>query len=133
MTGAAATLGGVGATNSPTWAFDDATVDRTVASFDNPDYVSILINNYRWRPGLTAGDPQDDAVEERLARGPVITVPAITLDGGADGVAPATDGRAYAQKSTGRHTHRGDRGRRSQPAAGSPQAFADAVIEVGGH
>src|SRR5439155_1732999 len=64
---------------SPKWDFDDATFDRSAASFDNPDHVSIVIHNYRWRLGLAAGEPQYDDLEKRLAEGPVITVPTITL------------------------------------------------------
>ena len=92
--------------NSPQWAFDDATFNRTAASFDNPDYVSIVIQNYRWRLSLAEGDPQHDSLEKRLAEGPVIAVPTITLDGDSDGVAPASDGTSYATKFTGRRTHR---------------------------
>jgi hypothetical protein len=63
--------------NSPTWNFDDATFDRTATAFDNPDYVAIVIHNYRWRLGLAAGDPRYDGLEQRLAKGPVIGVPTV--------------------------------------------------------
>ena len=63
----------------PKWAFDDATFDRSAGSFDNPDHVSIVIHNYRWRLGLADGEPKYGDLEKRLAEGPVITVPAITL------------------------------------------------------
>ena len=59
------------------WAFDDATFDRSAASLDNPDHVAVVIHNYRWRLSLAAGDPQCDDLEQRLAEGPVITVPTI--------------------------------------------------------
>ena len=55
---------------SPKWNFDDATFDRSAASFDNPDHVSIVIHNYRWRLGLAEGDPAHDALERQLAAGP---------------------------------------------------------------
>jgi pimeloyl-ACP methyl ester carboxylesterase len=64
---------------SPKWNFDDATFDRSAASFDNPDHVSIVIHNYRWRLGLAQGEPKYDDLEKRLAEGPVIAVPTITL------------------------------------------------------
>jgi pimeloyl-ACP methyl ester carboxylesterase len=64
---------------SPKWDFDDATFDRSAASFDNPDHVSIVIHNYRWRLSLVEGEPKYDNLEKRLAEGPVITVPTITL------------------------------------------------------
>jgi pimeloyl-ACP methyl ester carboxylesterase len=106
--------------NSPKWDFDDTTFNRTAASFDNPDYVSIVIHNYRWRLSLAEGDPQYDDLEKRLAEGPVIAVPTITLDGDSDGVAPATDGTSYAMKFSGKRAHRMDhQGHRSRPAAGS--------------
>ncbi len=65
---------------SPKWSFDDATFDRTAASLDNPDHVSIVIHNYRWRLSLAAGESKYDDLEKRLAAGPVITVPSITLE-----------------------------------------------------
>jgi hypothetical protein len=63
---------------SPKWDFADATFDRSAASFENPDHVSIVIHNYRWRLGLAEGEPKYDDLEKRLAEGPVITVPTIT-------------------------------------------------------
>jgi len=75
---------------SPKWQVDDATFDRTAASFDNPDHVSIVIHNYRWRLGLAQGESQYDELEQRLAQGPVITVPTITLEGDANGGVPPT-------------------------------------------
>jgi pimeloyl-ACP methyl ester carboxylesterase len=70
---------------SPEWDFDDATFDQTAASFDNPDHVEIVIHNYRWRLGLADGEAEYSGLEQRLAAGPVITVPAITLEGDANG------------------------------------------------
>ncbi|WP_394825763.1 alpha/beta fold hydrolase [Pendulispora albinea] len=116
--------------NSPKWGFDDTTFERSAASFDNPDYIDIVIHNYRWRLSLAAGEPRYDEVEQRLAAGPVISVPTITLDGDSDGVAPATDGTAYAAKFSGRRTHRIVQGAGHNLPQEAPQAFADAVIEV---
>ena len=78
---------------SPNWKFDDATYDRTAASFDNPDFVDVVIHSYRHRFGYVAGDPAFDAIEAALAKQPKIKVPSIVLQGGADGVngAGATD------------------------------------------
>jgi pimeloyl-ACP methyl ester carboxylesterase len=116
--------------NSPKFEFDDATFDRTAASFDNPDYVSIVIHNYRWRLSLAAGDLKYDDLEKRLAAGPVIATPTITLDGDADGVAPATDGTAYAAKFSGKRTHRIIKGAGHNLPQEAPQAFVDAIVEV---
>ncbi|EJN00053.1 alpha/beta hydrolase [Phyllobacterium sp. YR531] len=116
--------------NSPKWDFDTATLDRTVTSFDNPDYVAIVIHNYRWRLSLVSGDPQYDDLEKRLAAGPVIAVPTITLDGDSDGVAPASDGTSHAAKFSGKRTHRIIKGAGHNLPQEDPQAFAQAVIDV---
>jgi pimeloyl-ACP methyl ester carboxylesterase len=116
--------------NSPKWAFADATFDRTASSFDNPDYVSIVLHNYRWRLSLAAGDPKYNDLEKRLAEGPVIDVPTVTLDGDSDGVAPATDGTSYAKKFSGKRTHRIVKGAGHNLPQEAPQAFVDAVVEV---
>jgi pimeloyl-ACP methyl ester carboxylesterase len=62
---------------SPKWSFDEATFDRSAASFDNPDHVTIVIQNYRWRIGLADGEPEYLDLEKRLAAAPAITVPTI--------------------------------------------------------
>jgi pimeloyl-ACP methyl ester carboxylesterase len=115
---------------SPKWAFDDATFDRTAASFDNPDHVSIVIHNYRWRLGLAQGEPKYDDLEKRLASGPVITVPTITLEGDANG-APHPDPGSYAKKFSGKYAHRlitGGIGHNLPQEA--PRAFAEAIVDV---
>ena len=115
---------------SPQWDFDDATFERSAASFDNADHVSIVIHNYRWRLGLAEGEPEYDALEQRLAQGPDITVPTITLEGDANG-APHPEASAYARKFTGRYAHRvitGGVGHNLPQEA--PQAFAQAIIDV---
>ena len=71
---------------SPGWTFDDATFDRTAASFDNPDFVALVIHSYRHRHGNAPGDPRLDAIERRLAARPPITVPATLLHGADDTV-----------------------------------------------
>jgi pimeloyl-ACP methyl ester carboxylesterase len=116
---------------SPKWDFDDATFDRSAASFDNPDHVSIVIHNYRWRIGLAEGESKYDDLEKRLAVFPVITVPTITLEGDANG-APHADGSAYAKKFSGRYEHRtinGGVGHNLPQEA--PQAFAKAIVDAG--
>jgi pimeloyl-ACP methyl ester carboxylesterase len=115
---------------SPKWNFDEATFDRTAESFDNPDHVAIVIHNYRWRLGLAEGEPKYDALEERLARAPVISVPTITMEGDANG-APHPDPSAYASKFSGRYEHRvatGGVGHNLPQEA--PKVFAQAVIDV---
>ena len=117
---------------SPGWAFDDATFARTAAAFDNPDHVTIVIHNYRWRIGLAAGEPQYDDLERRLATLPAIAVPTITLEGDANG-APHPDPSAYAGKFSGKYEHRtieGGIGHNLPQEA--PQAFAQAIADAGG-
>jgi len=116
---------------SPKWSFDDATFDRTAASFSNPDHVAIAIHNYRWRLALAEGERKYDDLEKRLAEFPVITVPTITMEGDANG-APHPLASAYASKFTGRYEHRtltGGIGHNLPQEA--PEAFAKAVIDVG--
>lgn len=115
---------------SPKWKFDAATFERSASSLDNPDHVSIVIHNYRWRLGLAQGEPQYEALEKRLAEAPVITVPTITMEGDANG-APHPDASAYARKFSGKYAHRvvtGGVGHNLPQEA--PQAFAEAVLEV---
>jgi pimeloyl-ACP methyl ester carboxylesterase len=115
---------------SPTWAFDDATFERSAAAFDNPDHVAIVIHNYRWRLGLADGEARYDELERRLASAPPITVPTIALEGDANG-APHPPASAYAAKFTGRYAHRvvgGGVGHNLPQEA--PQAFAQAVVDV---
>ncbi|NPU13290.1 alpha/beta hydrolase [Bradyrhizobium sp. 83002] len=114
---------------SPNWRFDDATFARAAAAFDNPDHVDVVINSYRHRYGLAAGDPRYDELERRLAALPVITVPTITLDGDSDGVIPATDGTAHAAKFSNRIAHRVICAGHNLPQE-EPAAFAEAVMEV---
>ena len=116
--------------NSPTWRFDDATLERAAAAFDNPDYVDVVIHSYRHRLGFAAGDPQYDAAEKKLALGLPLSVPTITLDGMDDGVVPATDGRASAAKFSGPRNHRQIPGAGHNLPQEAPRAFADAVAEL---
>jgi pimeloyl-ACP methyl ester carboxylesterase len=118
-------------TASPKWDFDEATFDRSAASFDNPDHVAVVIHNYRWRLGLAEGEPEYLELEERLAKGPVITVPAITLEGDGNG-APHPEPDAYAAKFAGPYSHRTIRGGigHNLPQE-APDAFAEAVLELG--
>ncbi|MEU1622231.1 alpha/beta hydrolase [Streptomyces sp. NPDC005722] len=116
--------------NSPTWEFDDATFRRTAASFENPDYVAIVLHNYRWRLGLAKGDPRYDRLEARLAAGPMIGVPTITLDGEADPFTPAGDGAAYRAKFSGPYAHRTLKGTGHNVPQEAPEAFAAAVVDV---
>jgi pimeloyl-ACP methyl ester carboxylesterase len=117
---------------SPKWNFDDATFDRTAASFENPDHVAIVIHNYRWRLGLVEGEAKYDDLEKKLAGAPVITVPTITLEGDANG-APHPPPDSYANKFSGKYAHRNiDGGIGHNLPQEAPKAFAQAIIDVDG-
>ena len=116
--------------NSPTWHFDDATFARSAATFDNADYVDVVIHSYRHRLGHAAGYPQYDALEKQLAAQPVITVPTITMDGDADGVVPANDGTSTAARFTGPRQHRVLANVGHNPPQEDPASFAAAVWEL---
>ncbi len=115
---------------SPKWQFDETTFERTARSFDNPDHVRIVIHNYRWRLELERGEPKYEQFEAVLAKAPAISIPAVTLQGDADG-APYPDSRVYAKKFSGPYVHRlvtGGVGHNLPQEA--PRAFAQAVIDV---
>lgn len=117
-------------TASPAWKFDDATFERSAKSLDNPDHVAITIHNYRWRLGLVDGEARFDAYEEKLAKGPKIAVPTITMEGDAN-AAPHPEPSAYVGKFTGRYQHRiitGGIGHNLSQEA--PREFAQAVLDV---
>jgi pimeloyl-ACP methyl ester carboxylesterase len=115
---------------SPNWRFDDATFERSAKSFDNPDFVDIVIQSYRHRFGYAPGDPALEPFERRLASRPSITVPSIVLQGEGDGVAVATATDAQARFFTGPNR------RNLIPVIGhdvpqeAPMAVADAVLEL---
>jgi pimeloyl-ACP methyl ester carboxylesterase len=116
---------------SPKWDFDDATYDRSAASFENPDHVAIVIHNYRWRLDLAEGEAKYDDLEKRLAEAPTIAVPTITMEGDANG-APHPEPASYAKKFSGKYEHRtitGGIGHNLPQEA--PQAFAQAVVDAG--
>lgn len=115
---------------SPRWKFDAPTYDRSAAAFANPDHVAIVIHNYRWRLGLADGERQYDAIEARLAAAPPVAIPAITMEGDANG-APHPDPAQYRARFTGPYAHRlitGGIGHNLPQEA--PAAFAKAVLDA---
>jgi pimeloyl-ACP methyl ester carboxylesterase len=115
---------------SPTWAFDDATFERSAAAFDNPDFVDVVIHSYRHRFGLAAGDPACAEIEQRLAAQPPIAVPTISFDGTDDGVRVPADAAHDAQRFTGPRSHRVVPGVGHNMPQEAPRVFADAVLEL---
>ena len=117
-------------TASPQWHFDDATYERSARAFDNPDHAAIVIQSYRWRLGLAQGEARYDEYEQKLAAGPAVRVPAITMEGDANG-APHPEPESYRAKFSGPYAHRLIRGGigHNLPQE-APTAFADAVQAV---
>ena len=115
---------------SPNWEFDDATYERTAASFDNPDFVPVVIHSHRHRYALAPGDPAAEDTERRLATQPRIPVPTVALDGGGDGVIPSGGSERHARFFSGKYE------RTVIPRVGhnlpqeAPQDFAAAVLSV---
>lgn len=115
---------------SPNWRFDDAALDATVSSFGNPDFVDITIHSYRHRYGNAPGDPALEPIEKRLAERPTISVPAVALHGGSDGVTPAPNAEQDRKMFTAYYR------RLIDPVAGhffmqeAPQIVFDAVRDV---
>lgn len=116
---------------SPLWNFDKATYDQTAQSFNNPDHVAIIIHNYRWRLSLAKGETKYDALEKKLFTRPVITVPSITISSDFDGA--AIDGKAYADRFTGKYSHKILKGIGHNVPQEDPKSFADAIVEVDGY
>ncbi|MES2384344.1 MAG: alpha/beta hydrolase [Pseudomonadota bacterium] len=115
---------------SPTWVFDDATFERSAAAFDNPDFVDVVIQSYRHRFGLVAGDPALAGIEARLAAQPAIRAPSITFDGADDGVRPPATAAQHARFFTGPRSHRVVAGAGHNLPQEKPQLFASAVLEL---
>lgn len=115
---------------SPTWAFDEATFQRSAAAFDNPDFVDVVIHSYRHRFGLVAGDPAVADLEAALAQQPAITVPTLTFDGADDGVRPPAPAAQHAHRFTGPRTHTVVPGVGHNMPQEVPGVFADAVLQL---
>ncbi|MEH6401926.1 MAG: alpha/beta hydrolase [Sneathiella sp.] len=113
---------------SPTWNFDDATFNATATSFDNPDFVEVVIHSYKHRFGLVPGDPSVVQIETRLSRQPAISVPSITIDGDKDGVNIGT--AHHAEFFTGPHEHRVFSGAGHNLPQERPVEWAQAVLDA---
>jgi pimeloyl-ACP methyl ester carboxylesterase len=115
--------------NSHTWKFDDATYERTAQAFNNPDWVKIVIGNYRWRQSLYPSEPQYADLEAKLQQSPTISQPTITIDGKYDPFTPPGNGSAYRAHYVGKYEHRVFPVGHNVPQE-APQQFAQAVIDV---
>lgn len=115
---------------SPTWRFDETTFERSAAAFDNPDFVEVVIQSYRHRFGLVAGDPALADIERRLAQQPAISVPSLTFDGADDGVRPPASAAQQGHRFTGPRIHRVVPGVGHNLPQEAPRLFADAVLRL---
>ena len=115
---------------SPTWGFDAATFDRTAGSFDNEDFVDVVIHSYRHRTGNAAGDPRYASVEARLAAQPKINIPTINLHGAVDGVTPVRASEAHGRYFTASYQRHVLENVGHNPPQEAPQAFADAILQL---
>lgn len=115
---------------SPNWPFAETLYAQTAASFENEDFVEVVVHSYRHRFGLAPGDPALEDLERRLAGSPAITVPSIALEGAGDGVTPPG---SYSHLD---HLFVNGLHRQVIPQVGhnlpqeAPQEFAAAVLEV---
>jgi pimeloyl-ACP methyl ester carboxylesterase len=111
---------------SPNWKFSDAAFAETAGSFDNPDFVAIVIHSYRHRYGAAPGDPSLEAIEERLSKQPKINVPTIVLHGEGDTIHPPEFSEGQEERFSGYYK------RRVIPKAGHlfPREAPGAVVEA---
>jgi pimeloyl-ACP methyl ester carboxylesterase len=116
---------------SPEWHFSDEDFARSAAAFDNPDWVEVVVHSYRYKFGLVPGDQRYTELARRLEERPAIEVPTLTLDGGAHGVVPGSDGGRWASLFLGQWEHRVVPGAGHNIPQENPQAFAEAVQTVG--
>jgi pimeloyl-ACP methyl ester carboxylesterase len=118
---------------SPTWAFDDATYSRTASSFENADFVDVVIHSYRHRMGNAAGDPRYAATEAQLATLPTISVPTIVIHGAVDDVNPPQKSEGHRKYFTGHYQRRLFENVGHNPPQEAPRAFAEAILDLCNH
>ncbi|MFI0716037.1 alpha/beta fold hydrolase [Streptomyces inhibens] len=116
--------------NSPEWHFTEAEFEEAAKLWTNPDYVDVVIHSYRHRLAAAPGDRCYAELERRLLDQPKVTVPAVTLDGQADGVIPPTDGGGYAAHFSGPWVHHAVPGAGHNLPQEQPGVFVDAILEV---
>jgi pimeloyl-ACP methyl ester carboxylesterase len=115
---------------SPDWRFSDAEYDRSATSFDNPDFVDVVIHSYRHRYGLAPDDDRYTDTERRLAAQPAIQVPTVNLDGATDGVLPPGGTAGHRSHFSGGYDYQLLPGVGHNGPQESPHAFAEAVLSL---
>jgi pimeloyl-ACP methyl ester carboxylesterase len=115
---------------SPTWKFSDEMFNQTAASFDNPDFVDVVIHSYRHRYGMVPGDPSVEATEQCLTLQPVISVPSITIDGRDDGVVLSEGSASHHRFFTGEYERLVIPDVGHNPPQEAPRDFAEAILSL---
>jgi pimeloyl-ACP methyl ester carboxylesterase len=115
---------------SPGFAFDEATFERTAASFANEDFVEVVIHSYRHRLQNAPGDPRYAGIEARLAELPKISVPTINIHGAVDGVSPVRSSVGHAKYFSAQYQRRVFDGVGHNPPQEDPKGFAEAILDV---
>ncbi len=115
---------------SPTWEFDDDTFEESAISFDNPDFVEIVIHSYRHRYGLVNGDPKFEEMEQKLSIQPKIQVQTIVLEADSDGVVPFSEIDYDAVFFTGEYERRIIKGIGHNLPQEAPEEFTKAIISL---
>jgi pimeloyl-ACP methyl ester carboxylesterase len=118
---------------SPTWAFDEVTFKRTAASYDNPDFIDVVIHSYRHRMGNAAGDPRYAKLEAQLSAQPKIGVPSIVVHGAVNDVNPVRNSESHNRFFTGYYERRIFENIGHNPPQEGPKAFAQAVLDLCQH
>ncbi|ADP78523.1 alpha/beta fold hydrolase [Pseudofrankia inefficax] len=114
---------------SPTWGFSETAFAASARSFDNPDFVDVVVHSYRHRYGLVAGDPAYEPTEAALALQPPITVPTVVLDGEHDTVQPPKPRAAYEPHFPALVAHRVLNAGHNAPQE-APADFARAITDL---
>lgn len=116
---------------SPGWGFDEGTFEASAASFDNPDFVDVVVHSYRVRYGLTPGDPAYDRLEAAVAPQPPITVPTVVIDPTEDPIMPALSREEHAAHFTRLTDYRRTPVGHNTPAE-DPASLVAAILELQG-
>ncbi len=115
---------------SPSWKFEDSIYQQTAASFENPDFVEVVIHSYRHRFGYAPGAPALEEIERRLTARPLISVPTIMLHGGDDGVDPAEHSEGHARFFTKLYQRKVIPGVGHNLPQEAPEAVINSILEV---
>lgn len=83
---------------SPDWSFTDDEFASTATSFDNPDFVEVVVHSYRHRYRLVAGDPAYQGLEDTIDAQPQIPVPTVVIEPRSDPLIPFAVPRAAHER-----------------------------------